>query len=161
MLELERGTRRIEGNLSSGSLVPLEQMIDHINYVWRRAAVEEFIHLPIITYEPLGLHRTHDLRTTRTGAHLWPTRPNLCHTNNLSGARPECADCLQGITRQVASRPSTKAKGCQWFKAIIMSPRAHAVCVIRHKEYEMTERSRRSWTNTTLPSKMLGFTIVR
>jgi hypothetical protein len=33
----------------------------HINYTWHRAIEGESVHLPVMTYEPLGLWPTHDL----------------------------------------------------------------------------------------------------
>jgi hypothetical protein len=39
---------------------------------------ESPLRLPLMTYEPLALQHTHSLRTPRTLAHLWPTRPLNC-----------------------------------------------------------------------------------
>jgi hypothetical protein len=36
-------------------------MIDNINYARHQAAAEAPIHLPLITYKPLGPQSTHDL----------------------------------------------------------------------------------------------------
>jgi hypothetical protein len=58
---------------------------ERINHVWHRATVEELVRLPLITYGPLGLQRTHDVLTPRFAVHLWLARPSTyARTHDLS-----------------------------------------------------------------------------
>jgi hypothetical protein len=59
--------------------------MERINHAWCRATVEESVRLPLITYGPLGLQRTHDVRTPRFVVHLWLARPSTyARTHDLS-----------------------------------------------------------------------------
>jgi hypothetical protein len=64
-----------------------------------RAAIEEPVCVPLMTYEPLGLQRTYDLQTLQTAAHLWPAPPGLRHTHDLLGL---------GLSAQAACRAPSR-----------------------------------------------------
>jgi hypothetical protein len=88
---------------------------------------------------------TLDLCASPDVAHSWLMNPSDCVA--FIRARPECAGCLQGTTRQVAPRPRLQSLGVGVARIMVCGP--HAICVLRHKEYKTARWLRRSWTNTT------------
>jgi hypothetical protein len=114
----ELGVGRAERRQLEWATRLAQDWLDCINYVWHRTTVEEPIHLPLMTYGPLGLwHALDILSIGLSTSAIYRTRNTMSH----------------------AEIHTTEAKGRHGAEAVMMALSFHVTHTTCHKKYASRE----------------------